>query len=107
MKATAFPLHNTGHIIQSSGHVNYHAFSTEIDETSEAVQVIAGQFGSVMSPHRTTMMSTTSINKNNSPPIVQVPNGKLFRNKPEILYGTFNMGSICFILLLVELEHLV
>ena len=29
------------HIIRSSDHVNYHAFSTEIDETSDTVQIIA------------------------------------------------------------------
>jgi len=40
-----FSNNKTGHIIRSTNNGNYHAFSTEIDETSEAVQVIARTIG--------------------------------------------------------------
>jgi hypothetical protein len=39
--------------------------------------------------------------------MVQVRDGKVFRNKPEILFSPLNMGRLCLLLLLVELEHLV
>jgi hypothetical protein len=64
MKTTTLSIHNTDHIIQSLNNVE-------------------NQSRLVLSSPRTTKMSTTTINNKYSPPIVQVPNGKLFRKKPD------------------------